>query len=117
MAFGKVDSVTNHVTGERKAITTIDMDKEYGLQGYGIMDININDVMKHIESYRKECVERVSAIDPSWGSKDYYQLIIAGNPLKWNIQAISESATTFLGTMAAHLERIVESKKNPLNNL
>lgn len=31
MAFGKVDHVINHITNERKAITTIDMDKEYGV--------------------------------------------------------------------------------------
>ena len=35
MAFGDIDHIENHVTGERKQVVSIDLDKEYGIKGYG----------------------------------------------------------------------------------
>lgn len=117
MAFGKVDHVINHISGERKAITSIDMDKEYGLKGYSKLDIDKEQVFIDIENYRKDCIEIINNIDPSWGSRDYSQYIKANNNmLMWNSDAITSMSTSMLSTMSSHLERIVEQGINPLNN-
>ena len=117
MAFGKVDHVINHISGERKAITNIDMDKEYGLKGYGEVDIDKEQVHMNLENYREGCIKIINNIDPSWGSRDYSQYIITNNNmLMWNKDAITSMTTTMLATMSAHLERIVEQGINPLNN-
>lgn len=49
MAFGDIDHIENHVTGERKQVVSIDLDKEYGIKGYG----DVKSTKKEIEA-RKE---------------------------------------------------------------
>lgn len=120
MAFGQVDSVENHVTRERKAITTIDMDKEYGtgnLIGTGTsFDSNI--IKKELEEYRQFALDSIKNTDPSWGSKDYDMFIkVDGNTLSWNMQSLESLDLTKLSSIRAHIERIVESNINPLNNI
>lgn len=120
MAFGVVDSVENHVTRERKAITTIDMDKEYGtgnLIGTSTsFDFNI--IKKELEEYRQFALNYIKNTDPSWGSKDYDMFIkVNGVSLSWNNEALESLDLTKLSSVRAHIERIVESNINPLNNI
>lgn len=49
MAFGNIDHIENHVTGERKQVVSIDLDKEYGIKGYG----NFKDTKEEIEARKK----------------------------------------------------------------
>jgi hypothetical protein len=115
MAFGKVDHVINHVSGERKAITNIDLDKEYGKKGYSITKSN-EDVNKLLIEYRDYCINTILAMQPFIASQHYPQSLLQVIPLSWNKDFLNSCTTTFIGSMRAHLERIAESNNNPLNN-
>lgn len=118
MAFGKVDSVENHITGERKQVTNIDLDKEYGKRkSYEKVLYDIIDYQKELNIYKTFCLETILTLDPSWGSKDYYNFIIASDKLSWNKDMLEGLPTSQLGTIRAHLERIIDSNKNPINNI
>lgn len=117
MAFGKVDHVNNHITGERKQITTIDIDKEFGKKGLPKVKFDKDDYNKSLLEYKESCITTILSIDPSWGSRDYSNYIIIGDKLSWNSNMLRELPTSQLGTIRAHLERIKETNINPINNL
>lgn len=121
MGFGN-DAVTT-LKGEKKQITVIDMDKEYGKASQNgkflLSDSDqksYEEVLNEIKEYREWCIEVISKINPSWGARDYSDKITPNNTeLIWKLDFIKELDTTQLGTMRSHLERIVEQGINPLN--
>ena len=115
--MGFNNDVAYNIKGEEKRVTVVDLDKEYGIKGYGKPEIDILSVKEQLEKYRQDCYERIYSLEPYLGSRDYSQYILAGNSLEWNKDSIEAQTTTFIGTMAAHLERIKDSGLNPLNNL
>lgn len=115
MAFGNTDHVINHISGERKAITNIDLDKEYGKKGYIISKSN-EDINNMLKEYRNYCIITILDLEPFLGSQHYPQALLQTTPLSWNKDFLNNSTTTFISTMRAHLERIMESNDNPLNN-
>lgn len=115
MAFGNVDHVINHTSGERKAITSVDLDKEYGLKGYTISKPS-KDIHTLLKTYKKYCIDTILTMEPFLGSQHYPQSLLQTVPLSWNKDFLNSSTITFISTMRAHLERIAESNNNPLNN-
>lgn len=121
MGFGN-DAVTT-LTGERKQITVVDMDKEYGKASQNgkflLTDSDqksYEEVLEEIKQYREWCIELISDTHPSWGARDYADRITPVNgELTWKISFVKDLDTTQLGTMRAHLERLVEQGINPLN--
>lgn len=97
MAFGKVDHVENHITGERKQITSIDVDKEYGMQGHATYKGSQEESearLQWLEDYRQECINTILSIEniPSTMLKEpfdsYLSLDKVNNRYIWNTSTI-----------------------------
>jgi len=122
MGFGN-DAVTT-LKGERKQLTIVDMDKEYGKASQNgkflLTDSDqksYEEVLEEIKQYREWCIEVINSIHPSWGSRDYPDRInrVSDTEIVWKTNFIKDLDTTQLSTMRSHLERLVEQGINPIS--
>ena len=117
MAFGQVDSVENHVTRERKAITTIDMDKEYGIKGYGDIKSTIEESearKKWLSEARLSTIENILCMPvPPGAIKEPYDIFLIldekNKKYIWNEQAIRGLQDPMLYNLSLTCHKRVDS--------